>query len=102
LEIRCLRGFRLLGTARTGAVFAERLNRFETQYFLGGTVGTPKQLVDSYLGPKAYDEWQKMDQQERDAEHECWQNRARLQLSLSSPLVQRINPNTIGSRRYAP
>jgi len=32
-----------------------------------------------------------MDQQER--ERECWQNRARLQLSLSSPLVQRINPD---------
>jgi uncharacterized membrane protein YciS (DUF1049 family) len=56
-------------------------------------MGTPQQLVDSYLGPKTYDEWQKMDQQERNAEHEYWQNRIRLQLSLSSPLVQRINPD---------
>jgi len=41
-------------------------------------MGTPQQLVDSYLGPNTYDEWQKMDQQERNAEHEYWQNRIRL------------------------
>jgi hypothetical protein len=52
LEIRCLRGFRPLGTARTGAVFAETLNRSVTQYCQVGIVGTPQQ------------------RRERDAEHD--------------------------------
>jgi hypothetical protein len=31
-------------------------------------MGTPKQVVDSYLGNGTYDEWQTMETQESDAE----------------------------------
>jgi hypothetical protein len=54
-------------------------------------MGTPKQMVDSYLGNGTYDEWQKMDTQESDAESNFFLRRGQLQLALSSPLVDRIS-----------
>jgi uncharacterized membrane protein YciS (DUF1049 family) len=53
-------------------------------------MAAPKQQVDAYLGNGWYDEWQKMDQQETDAEHLFFQNRVRLRLPLGSPLIDRV------------
>jgi hypothetical protein len=54
-------------------------------------VGTPKQMVDSYLGDGTYDEWKDMDTQGNDAETKFFLRRGQLQLPLSSPLVRRIS-----------
>lgn len=53
-------------------------------------MGTPKQQVDGYLGEGWYDEWKQMDADEDNQEHRYFQNRVRLQLPFSSPLVDRI------------
>ena len=67
----------------------------------GITVGTPKQMVDAYLGDGMYDGWQDLDKQERDAEREFFLYRGQLRLSLSSPLVQRISQDYDVVRRIA-
>jgi nucleotide-binding universal stress UspA family protein len=54
-------------------------------------MGTPKQMVDAYLGDGTYDEWKKMDIQGSDAESKFFLRRSQLQLPLSSPLVERIS-----------
>ena len=64
-------------------------------------MGTPKQMVDAYLGDGMYDGWQDLDKQERDAEREFFLYRGQLRLSLSSPLVQRISQDYDVVRRIA-
>lgn len=64
-------------------------------------MGTPKQMVDAYLGDGMYDGWQDLDKQERDAEREFFLYRGQLSLSLSSPLVQRISQDYDVVRRIA-
>jgi hypothetical protein len=54
-------------------------------------MATPKQQVDAYLGDGWYDDWQKMNNQVSDANHEFFKNRVRLQLDHSSPIVERID-----------
>jgi len=53
-------------------------------------MGTPQQQVDSYLGKDWYAEWQALNKKIDQEDHHFFQNRVRLHLSLSSPLVDRI------------
>ena len=53
-------------------------------------MGTPQQQVDSYLGDNSYAYWQQLNRQVEEEEHRSFQNRVRLHLSFSSPLVERI------------
>ena len=64
-------------------------------------MGTPRQQVDGYLGDGWYDEWKQMDADEDNQEHRFFQNRVRLQLPFSSPLVDRIEDDfeTLGKIR---
>ena len=51
---------------------------------------TPQQQIDAYLGPGWYAEWQTMDRQKADEERRYSINRGRLNISVISPIHDRI------------
>jgi hypothetical protein len=54
-------------------------------------MATPQQqVIDAYLGKGFYENWQNLEQQLEDEDNAFFANKHRLQLSLSSPLCDRI------------